>query len=173
MRLRGVARLAALPLALIAMAGTAHSVGAHPLHTSLAEMVYDPAAKEIRISIRVFVDDLTKASTAYAAAHSTTRVSSLPLIPDAAIIEYARASFIVADRGGHPLALSSCGNKPVGDLMWVCLRASAPGGPVGFRVTHKVLFDLYEDQINIVQAAYSGKRISLLFTRGDGFKRLD
>jgi hypothetical protein len=61
----------------------------------------------------------------------------------------------------------------VGDLMWVCLRAPAPGGPVGLRVVHKVLFDLYADQINIVQAAYSGKRISLLFTRGDGFKKLD
>jgi hypothetical protein len=57
--------------------------------------------------------------------------------------------------------------------MWVCLRAAAPAGPVGLRVTHKVLFDLYADQINIVQAAYGGKRISLLFTRGDGFKRLD
>jgi len=168
-----VARRAALPLALVAIVSTADSLSAHPLHTSLAEMVYDPAAKEIRISIRVFVDDLTKASSAYAAAHSTTRVSSLPLIPDSAIIEYVRASFIVADRGGHPLALTSCGNKPVGDLMWVCLRAPAPRGPVGFRVTHKVLFDLYADQINIVQAAYNGKRISLLFTRGDGFKRLD
>jgi hypothetical protein len=35
------------------------------------------------------------------------------------------------------------------------------------------LFDLYADQINIVQAAYNGKRVSLLFTRGDGFKQLD
>lgn len=164
MSLWSIARWAALPLAL---------VGAHPLHTSLAEMVYDPAAKEMRISIRVFVDDLTKASSAYAAAHRTTRVTSLPLVPDAAIIEYVRASFTVVDRGGHPLALASCGNKPVGDLMWVCLRTRTPAGPVGLRVTHKVLFDLYADQINIVQAAYGGKRISLLFTRGDGYKQLE
>jgi len=162
----GIARLAAFPLALVVMS-------AHPLHTSLAEMIYDPAAKEMRISIRVFVDDLTKASNAYAASHRTTRVSSLPLIPDAAIIQYARAAFMVADRGGHLLSLASCGNKPVGDLMWVCLRTSVPAGPVGLRVSHKVLFDLYADQINIVQAAYAGKRISLLFTSGDGFKRID
>ena len=169
----GIARHVALPLALIAVAATANSVAAHPLHTSLAEIVYDPAAKEIRISIRVFVDDLMKASTAYANAHRGMRVSSLPFVSDGAIIEYARASFILVDRAGHPLALTSCGNKPVGDLMWLCFRAFAPVGPAGFRVTHKVLFDLYADQINIVQASYGGKKVSLLFTRGDGFKRLD
>ena len=160
----GAARRVAVPLAIVAIVATAHSVGAHPLHTSLAEIVYDPAAKEIRISIRVFADDLTRASNAYARSHAATQ------FPE---IDYVRSAFVIADHGGHPLALTSCGNKPVGDLMWVCLRSAGPGGPVGLRVAHKVLFDLYADQINIVQATYGGKKVSLLFRRGDGFKRLD
>jgi uncharacterized protein DUF6702 len=162
----------ALPLALMAVVATTHSLAAHPLHTSLAEMVYDPAAKEIRISIRVFVDDLTKASDAYARSHGLGAPGTSPAV-QSPIVDYVRASFLVSDRRGRPLSLASCGSKPLGDLMWVCLRAAAPGGPVGLRVAHKVLFDLYADQINIVQAAYNGKRTSLLFTRGDGFKRLD
>jgi hypothetical protein len=56
--------------------------------------------------------------------------------------------------------------------MWLCFRAGAPSGLAGMQVTHRVLFDLYADQINIVQANYNGKRISLLFTRGDGLKKL-
>ena len=164
MKLASVARLASLPIALVVIAATARSLDAHPLHTSLAEIVYDPAAKEIRISIRVFIDDLTKASTAYARSRKTS--------PQTMFVDYARSAFIVADRGGHPIALASCGSKPVGDLMWLCLRAPAPAGLGGMQVTHRVLFDLYSDQINIVQASYSGKRISLLFTRGDGLKRL-
>jgi hypothetical protein len=163
-KLVSMARLASLPLALVVIAATARSLNAHPLHTSLAEIVYDPAAKEIRISIRVFIDDLTKASTAYARAHKSS--------PQTMVIDYARASFIVADRGGHPLALASCGSKPVGDLMWLCFRAAAPAGLAGMQVTHRVLFDLYADQINIVQASYNGKRISVLFTRGDGLKKM-
>ena len=151
------------------MAATANSLVAHPLHTSLAEIVYDPAAKEIRISIRVFVDDLTKAANAYNRSHPVGGAVSV----EPPYGGYIRASFIVADRRGRPLSLISCRDKPVGDLMWVCLRAPAPGGPVGLRVAHKVLFDLYADQINIVQATYGGKKVSLLFTRGDGFKRLD
>jgi hypothetical protein len=148
------ARLAFLPIAF----------AAHPLHTSLAEIVYDPAAKEIRISIRVFIDDLTKASNAYAMSHKASVRT--------AIVDYARSAFIVADRRGHPVALASCGTKPVGDLMWLCFRAPAPAGLAGLQVTHKILFDLYNDQINIVQASYNGKRTSLLFTRGDGLKKL-
>jgi hypothetical protein len=160
----GAARRVAVPLAIVAIVATAHSVGAHPLHTSLAEIVYDPAAKEIRISIRVFADDLTRASNAYARSHAATR------FPE---IDYVRSAFVIADRAGHPVALAACGAKPVGDLMWLCFRATGPAAPTGFRVTHKVLFDLYADQINIVQASYGGKKVSLLFTRGDGFKRLD
>jgi hypothetical protein len=163
-KLASLARLASLPIALVAIAATARSLDAHPLHTSLAEIVYDPAAKEIRVSIRVFTDDLTKASSAYARAHKTS--------PQTMFVDYARSAFIVADRGGHPILLSPCGSKPVGDLMWLCFRAAAPGGLAGMQVTHRVLFDLYADQINIVQASYNGKRISLLFTRGEGLKKL-
>ncbi len=163
MKLASLARLASLPIALVVIAASARPLDAHPLHTSLAEIVYDPAAKEIRISIRVFIDDLTKASDAYARSHRATAKSP--------IVDYARSAFIVADRGGHPLALASCGSKPVGDLMWLCFRAPS-AGLAGFQVTHRVLFDLYADQINIVQAIYNGKRTSILFTRGDGYKKL-
>ena len=173
-----IARCAVLPIALVAIMAYAHSVAAHPLHTSLAELVYDPGAREIRISIRVFVDDLTKASDAYFRSHQIpARIETVPgrtpMSTRLPVIEYARASFAIADRGGHPVYLESCGGKPVGDLMWLCFRARAPDGPVGFRVAHRVLFDLYADQINIVQASYGGKRVSLLFTGDDGFKRLD
>jgi hypothetical protein len=156
-----MARAVTLPLALLSV---------HPLHTSLAEIVYNPAAKEIRVSIRVFVDDLTTATNAYTRAHPMPGTASSVLTPTFA---YAVTSFVVIDSRGHRLSFDTCGEKRVGDLMWICLRAPAPSGPVGFRVVHKILFDLYADQINIVQAAYNGKRVSLLFTRGDGFKRLD
>ena len=164
MKLASLARLASLPIALVVLAATTRSLDAHPLHTSLAEIAYDPASKEIRISIRVFIDDLTKASTAYARTHKSS--------PQTMFADYARSAFMVADRAGHPVALASCGSKPVGDLMWLCLHAPAPAGIAGLQVTHRVLFDLYSDQINIVQASYSGKRVSLLFTRGDGLKKL-
>jgi hypothetical protein len=151
-------------LAAVSLALTARNAQSHPLHTSLAELTYDARAKEIRISIRVFTDDLTKASDAYAKSKSitTSKVES-----------YARAMFVVTDRSNRLISLASCGSKAVSDLTWLCFHAAAANGPSGFRVAHKILFDLYEDQINLVQSAYNGKKQSLLFVRGDGLKRID
>jgi hypothetical protein len=151
-------------LAAVSLALTARNAQSHPLHTSLAELVYDARSKAIRISIRVFTDDLTKASQAYA---KSKPVSGSPLEA------YALAMFSVTDRSGRVVRLASCGSKPVGDLTWLCFNAPAPNGPSGFRIAHKVLFDLYADQINLVQSAYGGKKQSLLFVKGDGLKRID
>ena len=152
-----------LPAAIALIAVAAAPFAAHPIHTSLAELVYDPSAKEIRISLRVYVDDLTKASARYSRAAPA----------DSAMIAYARAYFGVVDRNGKVVSLASCGEQLVGDLMWLCFRAPARSGPSGFSVVHKVLFDLYSDQINLVQASYNGRKLSLLFTKGDGFKKLE
>jgi len=151
-----------LPAAIALITVAAAPLIAHPIHTSLAELVYDQAAKEIRISLRVYVDDLTTASARYGRAAPV----------DSAMIAYARAYFGVADRNGKLLSLAPCGERLVGDLMWLCFRAPALSGPSGFSVAHKVLFDLYSDQINLVQASYNGRKVSLLFTKGDGFKKL-
>lgn len=154
-----------LPVSLAAVVITAGSLDAHPLHTSIAQIAYDPARKEIQISLRVFVDDLTNASDAYARSRPASKESRM----DA----YARSAFVITDRSGRQLALQSCGDKLVSDLMWLCFRAPAPAGISGFKVAHRVLFDLYPDQINLVQATHDGRKQSMLFVRGDGPKRLD
>ena len=154
--------LSLLPIATALIVMAAAPLVAHPIHTSLAELMYDPSAKEIRISLRVYVDDLTRASARYSRAASA----------DSAMIAYARAYFGVVDGNGKAVSLASCGEHLVGDLMWLCFHGPARTGPAGFSVAHKVLFDLYSDQINLVQASYNGKKVSLLFTKGDGFKKL-
>ena len=182
-------RLRALWIALAALV-VARPIEAHPLHTSLAEITYDPAAKEIRVSVRVFADDFSRASAAYAATKSAAATGNGQRVTgngrratdngqritdksESPLLMYARATFMIADRVGRGLSLASCGGKRVGDLMWICFHTSAPSGPAKFQVADKILFDLYGDQINLVQATYGGKKVSLLFTHGDGFKRLD
>jgi hypothetical protein len=155
----------------VAIAGPAES---HPLHTSLAELTYDSAQREVNISLRVFVDDFSRASAAYARAkRRMTQASSRAQSSELPALVYVRSAFAMTDRSGRRLPLAYCGGKRVADLIWLCFHTSAPGGLAGLRVSNGILFDLYSDQINIVQAAYRGKKISLLFTHGDGFKRLD
>jgi len=166
-------RFRALVAALSALV-IARPLEAHPLHTSLADITYDAATREMRVSVRVFIDDFTKASTAYAAARaSAARAAKLPVSNESPLLMYARASLIVAGRDGRPLSLASCGGKRVGDLMWICFHTPAAADLSGYRVLDKILFDLYADQINIVQASYGGRKVSLLYTRGEGFKHLE
>lgn len=143
------------------------AAGAHPLHTSLAELSYDSRSGRLAVSLRVFVDDFTTASARrrqiLASRGGSSRQSPL--------VDYALESLGIADASGRRIALQPCGGRRVGDLMWLCFSGIAPRGS-RLRVTNRVLFDLYRDQINIVKAVADGRTTNLLFVPGDGAKWL-
>ena len=143
------------------------AAAAHPLHTSLAELSYDSRSGSIVVSLRVFVDDFTNASTRQRQ-QLVSRGRSSSRSP---LVDYALESFSIFDASGRRVLLQSCGGKRVGDLMWLCFKGSVPRGKQGLSVTSRILFDLYRDQINIVKAVADGKTSNLLFTPGDGAKR--
>ena len=58
--------------------------------------------------------------------------------------------------------------RRTGDLVWVMLRAPTLRSVGGARLTNRVLFDRYDDQVNIVQTSIGGRRQTLLFTKRDG-----
>jgi hypothetical protein len=163
-------RLAALFSAtLISLAVNANTAEAHPLHTSLAELTYDQRSGAVLLSLRVFVDDFTKASIAYAQKHAQQVASGSAVSP---LVTYALASFALTDSHGHRVAFASCGGKRVGDLMWLCFRGTVAGGGSGLHVGSQILFDTFHDQINIVQASYAGRHVNLLFTPGESSRVL-
>jgi len=135
------------------------ALAAHPLHTTLTQLAYRDADRTVEVTVRVFADDF--------------RAVLAPDVTDSAAAAYLRSTLTLTDRAGWPLAVVWCGMKRTGDLLWLCLRAPAPQGLSGLRVRVTLLFDRYEDQINIVQAILEGRRVALLFTRGDASKPLD
>jgi hypothetical protein len=88
------------------------------------------------------------------------------------LVGYATASFTLREPNGRPVALKPCGDKRVGDLMWLCLRGQIAGSPSGARVISRILFEKFEDQVNIVQTTYDGRKSNLLFTSDDKEKRI-
>lgn len=152
---------------LLSLASAGATTPAHPLHTTLTELSYTPANGVVQVSIRVFTDDFGEA----VARRPQPRAASGKAPPNPALA-YLGASFGIVGRNGKRVPLQWCGEKKTGDVLWICLRGSAPAGLRGGSVTNTLMFDLFEDQINIVQATYDGRKQSLLFTRGDGAKRL-
>lgn len=149
--------------------GLRNVLHAHPLHTSLAEITHDPRTGTLIVSLRVFTDDFTKAANAYQQ-HLVSRNPRAAV--RSALVNYALSSFTIADESGKPVVLESCGGKRVGDLMWLCFRAHIASSPRSLRVSSRILFDLYKDQINVVQATLGARKSNALFTPGDVEKQL-
>ena len=162
------ALLSALMLASGARNAEAY-VGAvrHPLHTTLTEISVGTGGT-VQVSIRVFADDFAAA----VARHTRTAGASDYTVADSLAYRYASSAFSLGDRSGKPLALEWCGSKRVGDLVWLCLRSVVPVRLSGLEVHNRMHAELYDDQINIVQALYGGQRQSMLFAKGSGAKRL-
>jgi hypothetical protein len=136
----------------------------HPLHTSFAQVTFDTRARTVEVSLRVFVDDYTSAAESWARGGNSRANSPL--------VGYAVASFVLRESNGHTVALRSCGGKRVGDLMWLCLRGQLSTTPRNSSVISRVLFEKFEDQVNVVQTAYDGRKANLLFTSDDTEKRI-
>ena len=155
---RAIATAAGVIL-LVATAGPLRA--AHPLHTSLAELVYSPSARTVQVSLRVFVDDF-----ASAVIRGKPAAPDAPVIvpADTAMFRYVTRRFTLFDRAGRVVPLRWCGVRRVGEQLFVCLRASAVASPAGGRIRNTLLTELFTDQVNIVQASYGGRRRTLLFT---------
>jgi hypothetical protein len=135
---------------------------AHPMHTTVTEVVQADARGHVSIQVRVYVDDLRAA----------VRPPDGAAAADSAMARYLRATFALADRAGRPVRLWWVGAEPTGDVILLRLRGEVPGGLRGARVTSLVLCERFEDQVNVVRAEYAGRATTVLFTRGETAKVL-
>lgn len=146
----------------------ARAASAHPLHTTLTEISVDAARHTVRAVIRVFGDDIGAALSHRTGRRPIARV----VADDSQAAAYVFSQFSFVDHASHVMPPRSCGVKRSGDLLWVCLEADLSGDPRGVSVRDAVLCEVFSDQVNIVQVAGGREATSILFTRGDGPKRL-
>lgn len=156
--------VAACGIALLATASAPRLASAHPLHSTMSELTEDRAHGVVRAMIRVFADDF---GTAAERATRTRLPASLGASWDVAALNYVSTTFGFSDRSGRALPLRSCGTKRTADLLWICVEANSTDGLGALKVRNVMLSDLFDDQVNVVQASVGGARRSLLFTRGD------
>jgi hypothetical protein len=163
-----IERMAATMLAVGLLLGAPTTGAAHPLHTTLTEVTVDAASHSVRVVVRVFADDLGSALARRA------RVAAPPAgrAWDDAASNYLGVTLALADRANRPIALHSCGTRRSTDLLWICLEGTTEESPHELRGRSSILCDLFDDQVNIVQFVSGAEKHSVLFTRGDGLKRL-
>ena len=167
--MREIRLAAVLGLATLGVPGAAVHASAHPLHSTITELVLDPARGTVRATVRVFADDVRSAVT------RATRVRPMPSDGpawDAAVFTYATSSIAFQDASGRAVPLHACGMRRTGDLLWICLQGGVARDVAALQVRNAMLCELYEDQVNVVQSTMEGMRRTLLFVRDDRFKPL-
>jgi hypothetical protein len=135
---------------------------AHPMHTSVTEIVQEADGHSVRIGMRLFADDLTAAIGAPLDGAES----------DSLISVYLQDRFLITYGAGPPVALQWELAERLGDVVQIRLRAAVGRGLAGVRLANSVLCERFEDQVNIVRAIYSDRAVTLIFTRGDRAKPL-
>jgi len=148
-------------LIVLGLGAVARRASAHPLHTTLTELT-TLLDGSIQIVVRVFLDDFSAAVTRRTLAAGTP----VPMPPDSAVARYLGETVLLTDVAGRRVPLLITGMRRTDDLVWVTLRA--PAVRSGARLTMRVLFDRWDDQVNIVQSNVGTRRQTLLFTKRDG-----
>jgi uncharacterized protein DUF6702 len=150
-------------LLLFGMGARATDADAHPLHTTLTELTTLPDGTA-QIVMRVFLDDLSAAVTRRPPAPA----APIPMPPDSAVARYLGEAVLLTDGAGRRMPLIVAGMRRTDDLVWVTLRAQTPRSMTGAHLAMRVLFDRWDDQVNIVQCTIGARRQTLLFTRREG-----
>lgn len=131
----------------------------HPLHTTHTDLTESDGM--VNVQVRAFTDDLQSAVTKREGTAG-----------DSALAHYLRGTITLADSAGRAVPLVYTSKEIQGDITILRLRTSVPTHLANTRVSQLMHMELFGDQVNVVQAAYGGRRVSLLFVPGDGPKRL-
>jgi hypothetical protein len=139
---------------------SAPRIDAHPLHTTLTEVTVTPSSRAIRATVRLFEDDLA----------ASMKRAGKP-VENADVVTYVGAGFGMLD-AGRPLPMRGCGVRRQSGVIWACFEATLASGVGEISLRNTLLGETFKDQVNIVQVVLGGAKRSLVFTRGDGAKRL-
>ena len=153
--------LAALLLLLpLAGAGPAR----HAYHSTLTELRYNAAKKQLELSVKVFTDDFERALSQGQPAHvNLTEAGPRPLVLASA---YLRRTLQVSTVAGAPLQLQVLGMQAENDGYWFYCKVPLPGPLPAVKLRQAVLLDAFGDQMNIVNIDANGKKQSALFRAG-------
>jgi uncharacterized protein DUF6702 len=146
----------------------------HKIHVSVTNLEFNQSRQTAEIVIRVFTDDLENALGRRA--KRAVKIDLATAGKDNQIIDlvmaYLRSSLELKNKAGRPAALSWNGIEGQPDMFWIFVKGRMPGGLEGAQLRNKIFCELFDDQVNIVNAKLQGKQIGLMFESKDDFKIL-
>lgn len=142
---------------------------AHKFHTSFTEAEYNAKEASLQITLRTFPDDLelVLGKRSGKSVRLDRKQETEPLL-----IAYLQETFQLKNAKGETLKLSWVGMEAGVDSAWLYFEASMPEGFAGAQLRNGFLFDLYDDQVNLVNVKQDERKRALTFKNGDAFQTL-
>jgi hypothetical protein len=144
----------------------------HTVHVSVTRLEFNQPRQMVEIVIRVFADDLENALSRRA--KRQVKLDQATAGKDRqvgeAVMAYLRGAFELKNKMGRPIILTWSGIEGQMDMFWIYVKGRMPGGLEGAQVRNKIFCELFEDQVNIVNANHQGRQIGLMFESKDDFK---
>lgn len=150
--------------------GVTTAAAAHKFHTSFAEAEYNAKESSLQITLRTFPDDLELALNKRNGKKNVRldrKQETEPLL-----IAYLQETFQLKNAKGETVKLSWVGMDAGVDSAWLYFEAPMPEGFEGAQLRNGFLFDLYDDQINLVNVKQDERKHALTFKNGDTFQPL-
>lgn len=135
----------------------------HPYHVSAMEIEYNRSAAVLEMSIKIFIDDFENVLKKNYQPKIDLHKNEYRLVMDKLIDDYIkRHIFIINKNKKYTIKLFGWET----DKESVIIYATAPVSKLdtsNIEVVNTVLFDFFDDQMNIVHFLVDGKRISEKF----------
>ena len=136
----------------------------HAYHSTLTELRYNAAKKQLELSVKVFTDDFEKAiSQGQPASVSLTDTGPRPL---ALATAYVQRTLQVRTPAGAPLQVQVLGMQAENDGYWLYCKVPLPGPLTGVQLRQAMMLEVFGDEMNIVNIEANGKKQSALFRSG-------
>jgi hypothetical protein len=141
---------------------------AHKYHTSVTRLEYNPKERAAEITIQTFTDDLKDILTKRAGKNVRLDGGN---DADRLAFDYLRGAFELKN-GGAKIELQWVGMEVKGETVWLYVLAKMPEGLSKTSLRNAFLFDLFDDQVNIVNVLHGSKKSSLVFKHGEGERQI-
>lgn len=144
----------------------------HKFHATIAQLDYNAKEQSVEAVIRFFADDFETAISQHA--KREIKFNTPQALKDKAnsdaVFSYVRERFELKGKNGNPVKLTWVGMEVQADMVWVYFEGKLPGGLSGAQLRNRLMQELFDDQVNIVNFKFDGKQTGTMFNLQDGFK---
>jgi hypothetical protein len=135
----------------------------HPFHVSTTEIQHNASEKTLEISCRIFTDDFESALSKVYKTKTDFSAPAMKTAMDDLVKKYIPGHLQISV-DGKPVSLKVLGWEKESEAVFVYLEADNIPSVKKVEVVNSILFDLFDDQMNLVHFFVNGNRKSIKLT---------